>query len=60
LDELFAGHILSSLTVLRAKNLHRAMPESLHEIGRQTVVATLLWGGKVKGRTKDWLKLTRG
>jgi hypothetical protein len=24
------------------------------------VLATLLRGGKVKGRTKDWLKLTRG
>ena len=23
-------------------------------------VATLLRGGKIKGRTKDWLRLTRG
>jgi len=24
------------------------------------VLATLLRGGKIKGRTKDWLRLTRG
>jgi hypothetical protein len=24
------------------------------------VLATLLLGGKIKGRTKDWLRLTRG
>jgi hypothetical protein len=27
--------------------------------GKQ-VLATLLRGGKIKGRTKDWLQLTRG
>jgi bifunctional DNA-binding transcriptional regulator/antitoxin component of YhaV-PrlF toxin-antitoxin module len=27
--------------------------------GRQ-VVAAMLRGGKIKGRTEDWLKLTRG
>jgi hypothetical protein len=28
--------------------------------GAKRVLATLLRGGKIKGRTKDWLRLTRG